>query len=93
MPSPEKPTTSTASRIVWITGISCVACCAVPLIGVLIGSATVAGLAIYSEEFAALVAVIGVSLLIIRRLTRKTGPACNLDGSCGPGKDAGEGRK
>lgn len=86
MPDASKPKTSFISRTAWITGIACVACCTVPLIGIAMGSAAIAGLSIYSERAAIVIAVIGVSVLLFKRLTRKEGPSCDLEGGCGPGK-------
>jgi hypothetical protein len=86
------PTPAT-TRIIWLTGIACVACCAVPLLGITIGSATIAGLAMYSEKAAAAVAAIGVGVLIFKRMTRKAGPACNLQGNCAPDKAAAKARE
>ena len=69
------------SRIALATGILCVACCAVPMIGVAVGSAAIAGLAVYSEKAAAAVAVLGITFLVFRRVTRRAAPSCDLD--CG----------
>ena len=68
-----------ASRIAWATGILCIACCALPLIGVAAGSAAISGLAVYSERAAAGVAVIGIALLAFRRVFRRAAPSCDLD--------------
>ena len=95
MPDASKPKPSFISRTAWITGIACVACCTVPLIGIAMGSAAVAGLSLHSEKAAIVVAVVGIAVVLFRRLTRQQGPSCNLDGGCGPGKvmaDKPEGR-
>jgi hypothetical protein len=86
MSNASKPKTSFISRTAWMTGIACVACCAIPLIGIAMGSAAVAGLSLYSEKAAFVVAVAGVAVVLFRRFTRQQSPSCNLDGSCGPGK-------
>jgi hypothetical protein len=86
------PGTSIGKRIAWITGIACVACCAVPSLGIAIGSASIAGLAMYSEKAAAAVAVVGLGFWMFKRLTRRTGPACDIDGSCRP-TEAGSGAR
>jgi hypothetical protein len=78
------PGISLGKRIARITGVACVACCAIPSLGIAIGSASIAGLAMYSEKAAAAIAVIGLAFLIFNRLTRRTGPACEIDGSCRP---------
>jgi hypothetical protein len=75
---------ATGRRIAWITGIACVACCAVPLVGVALGSAAVAGLAVYSERAAAVVALFGLAALVARRLMRRSGPSCDVNGPCNP---------
>lgn len=80
-----KPRFSVVNRIALASGIACAACCAVPLIAILVGSATVAGLAIYSEKAAAAFAVLGISVLLFRRLKKKAS-SCDVDGSCTPDK-------
>jgi len=72
---------SAVSRIALATGILCVACCALPVIGVALGSATIAGFAVYSEKAAAAVAVLGIAFLVIRHITRLGAASCDLD--CG----------
>ena len=72
------------SRIGWATGILCVACCALPLAGVALGSAALAGLAIYSERAAAFVALGGLLALVVRYVKRRSAPSCDLDCSAGP---------
>lgn len=81
---PKAPEISIGKRIAWTAGIACVACCAIPSLGIAIGSASIAGLAIYSDKAAAAVAVIGLGLWVFKRLTRRAGPACDIDGSCRP---------
>jgi len=78
------PEISIGKRIAWTAGIACVACCAIPSLGIAIGSASIAGLAIYSEKAAAAVVVIGAGFWIFKQLTRRTGPACQIDGNCKP---------
>lgn len=82
--TPTEPRTSFAARIALLTGIACVACCAIPLLGLAIGSAAIAGLAVYSETAAMAVAAIGVGILLFKRLTRQSGPTCAVDSPCGP---------
>ncbi len=81
--SSSKPT---LKRLAWATGALCVACCALPLIGVLAGSAALAGLAVYAEQAAVAVLAIGLALalliLAIRRLRQP--PACDVE--CGKGR-------
>lgn len=80
-----KPRASHGARIALLTGMACAACCAVPWLGLAIGSSAIAGLAVYSEQAALAVAVTGAGIMLFKRLTRKTGPACEVDGPCGPG--------
>ena len=63
------------------TGILCVACCTLPLIGLATGSAVLAGLAIYSEK--AVVAVLMLAAIALGYLffLRKKPRSCDLD--CG----------
>ena len=78
---------SNPKRIAWTTGILCVSCCAIPFIGVAVGSATLAAFAVYSEKVAVVVLAVGVALLAYKRFTRKTPPSCDLDCSCRPEPD------
>jgi hypothetical protein len=75
---------ATGRQIAWLTGIACVACCAVPLVGLALGSAAVAGLAVYSERAAIAVALVGAAALVLRRLARRSGPSCDVNGPCKP---------
>ena len=78
---------SPARRIAWATGILCVACCAVPLAGIAMGSAAIAGLAVYSEKAAIVVAALGLAAwLIYKRVRTKPAPSCDLDCGCRPEK-------
>lgn len=76
-------------RLAWITGALCVACCALPLIGALAGSAALAGLAVYAEQAAiavlALGLALGLAIFVIARLRRR--PTCHL--TCSKGSNAG----
>ena len=63
MPDLKNSKPSSLSRIAWTTGMLCVACCAVPFIGIAMGSAALAAFAIYSEEAAITIAVLGATLL------------------------------
>ena len=73
------PRPRSLSRIAWVAGILCVACCAIPFVGIAVGSATLAATALYSEKAAVAVAAIGAALLAYKRITRKTAPSCDLD--------------
>jgi predicted cobalt transporter CbtA len=73
MATVDKPKASMTQRIVWITGVACVACCAIPLLGIAVGSASVA-------------ALVGVAVLVVKRLTCKPAPSCDVDGPCAPAK-------
>lgn len=83
MSNVSKPVTSAVGRIALTTGIACVACCVVPMFGVIVGSTAIAGLAMYSEKVALAVVAIGVFALVVHRITRKAGPSCKVDGGCG----------
>jgi hypothetical protein len=87
------PEVSIGKRIAWTAGIACVACCAIPSLGIAIGSASIGGLAIYSEKAAAAIAVIGLGFWIFKRLTRRSGPACDIDGSCRPNPSKSESKR
>lgn len=76
-PSPER-------RILLTTGVACAACCAVPVVGLLLGSTAIAGLAFVFERLALVLAVIGVAVLLLRRRSRKTSAACEIGGACDP---------
>lgn len=81
-----KPKT-TSRRLAWVAGILCVGCCAVPLIGIAMGSAAVAGLAVYSEKIALAAAAMGlVAWLIYKRARNQQAPSCDLDCGCRPKK-------
>lgn len=73
----EKKQTVSGRRIVWITGLSCAACCALPLIGALIGSTALIGLAEYSETLAVVIAAFGVFLLVMNWKRKLSSAACN----------------
>ena len=75
---------SAVSKIAWATGIACVACCTLPLVGVALGSAAIAGLAVYSEKAAIIVAAVGIGVLIYKRFARRAAPSCDLDCAAGP---------
>ncbi len=78
---------SNPKRIAWTTGILCVSCCAIPFIGVAVGSATLAAFAVYSEKVAVVLLAVGIALLAYRRFPRKIPPSCDLDCSCRPEPD------
>jgi hypothetical protein len=83
-----KSNSQTGRRIAWLTGIACVACCTLPIIDIAVRSASIAGLAVYSEKAAIAAAVVGILVLVYKRLSQKSGPACDINGSCKP-KSAG----
>ena len=86
-----KPKTTTR-RLAWVAGILCVGCCAVPLIGIAIGSATLAGLAVYSEKIALAAAAMSlVAWLIYKRIRSQQSPSCDLDCSSRPKNRASQG--
>ena len=81
------------SRIAWVTGILCAACCAVPFAGFAFGSATIAAFAGYFEEAALAVVVLGVALLVYKLASRKKAPVCDLNCGCHPITKNGSGSK
>ena len=78
---------SSLSPIAWATGTLCIACCTIPFIGIAVGSATLAAFAIYSEEAAIAIAVLGATLLAYKFYFRRKAPSCELDGGCRPTPD------
>ena len=78
---------SSPKRLAWTTGILCVACCAVPLVGIAIGSTTLAAFAVYSEGAA--MAVLGMALLAYILISRRRAPSCDIDCSSRPKLDKG----
>jgi hypothetical protein len=68
----------------WITGIACVACCAMPLLGIGIGAAGVAGLSAHSELLGCIAAGLAIVAFLAWRLRRRNAPACKVDGACKP---------
>jgi glucan phosphoethanolaminetransferase (alkaline phosphatase superfamily) len=72
----------TAKRLAWLSGILCVLCCTIPILGVAVGSATLAGAAAFFESAAAaFVAAAGV-LLAVWLYRRRRAPACHLHCGC-----------
>lgn len=71
-------------RIAAAAGILCVACCALPVIGLAIGSAALIGLAVYAERAVWVFAAIGLVAFAIRRYAHRDAPACDLDCSARP---------
>lgn len=76
-PSPER-------RILLTTGIACAACCAVPVVGILLGSTAIAGLAFFFERLALVLALVGAVALFPRRRARNAAAACEIGGACDP---------
>lgn len=78
------PNHARSKKIASWAGILCIACCAVPIIGIVMGSAALAGLAVYTER-AVLVILIGVTaLLAYQFFARKKPGSCGMDCSCRP---------
>ena len=65
--------------LAWITGTACVACCALPLLALALGSTALAGLALFLEPLAATLALLTAALLAWRWWARRRAPACDLD--------------
>lgn len=70
--------------MIWLVGGACAACCAFPVLGVIMGSAAMAGLAMFFERAALGVAAIAAGILLFKWLVRKPGPACKCAGACRP---------
>ena len=75
---------SRLKRIASWAGILCIACCTAPLIGIAIGSAGLAGLAIYSEKAVAVILIVAASLFAYLLFVRRNPPSCGLDRSRRP---------
>lgn len=80
---------SSSSRTAWIMGILCVSCCAIPFVGIALGSATLAAFSIYSENAAIAIAVLGAALLAYKFISRSKAPSRDLDCGCRPTSDKG----
>lgn len=78
---------SNPKRIVWVTGIMCVACCAIPFIGIAVGSTALAAFSFYSEGVAIAIAVTGMALLAYIFISRRKAPSCDLGCGCRPNAD------
>ena len=80
---------SSPRRKVWVMGILCAACCAVPLVGIAFGSAAIAALSTFSVGAAIAVAVVGGTLLAYKYIFRRKASACDIGCDCHPmpGKD------
>lgn len=71
-------------RLIWLTGGLCIACCALPLIGVWVGSTLLAGLAIYAEKAVLGILIVAGGFFAYRAWRAKHSPSCDLDGPCKP---------
>ena len=71
-------------RIASWAGVLCIACCTLPLIGMAIGSAALAGLAIYSEKAVAGILIVAAVWLAYLYFARRNPPSCDLDCGCRP---------
>ena len=74
-----------AKRIAWLTGMLCAACCAIPLIAIVIGSASLAGLALYAEKAVLAVVATGAGILVYLLIARRKAAkalACAVDCGC-----------
>ena len=74
-------------RIAWITGLLCAACCAVPVAALVLGSASLAALAVYPDKVAIAVLAAGLTLLAYAHYRRNKNPSCDLDCSFRPEPD------
>jgi len=54
------------SRIAGLTGILCIACCALPYVGMLVGLTIGSGLAIYLEKLSVFIFFVGVSIIVLK---------------------------
>jgi len=78
---------SSHKRIAWAAGILCVGCCAAPIVGLVIGSASLAAFAVYFDKTVIALAVLGVALFVYKFASRRKAPACELDCGCRPTPD------
>ena len=78
------PNRSRSKRIASWVGILCITCCAVPLMGIVIGSAILAGLAVYTEKAVLAVLTGAAALLAYQFFIRKKPRSCDIDCSCRP---------
>ena len=86
-----KPKTTTR-RLAWVAGILCAGCCAVPLVGIAMGSAAVAGLAVYSEKIALAAAAVSlVAWLVYTRTRSQRAASYDLECGCGKKQEASQG--
>jgi len=81
MPDFSKLKSSAAARLAVLTGLACVACCSMPLLGAALGSALVAGLGWYFDLAAMVLAGLAVGAFMLSILKRKPA-ACDIDGAC-----------
>lgn len=82
-----KVKSSSHKRIAWAAGILCVVCCAAPIIGLAIGSASLAAFAFYFDKAVIALAVVGVALFVYKFASRRKAPACELNCGCRPTPD------
>ena len=80
----KKPTSSSSNRAVWLTGILCVACCTIPLVGIVMGSATLAAFAFYAEGIAIAMLALGTAWFGYKYISRRKAAACDVDCGCRP---------
>lgn len=63
--------------LVWLTGSACVACCALPVLALALGSTALTGLAFFLEPLASGLALATATLLAWRAWRKRQAPACN----------------
>lgn len=68
-----------ARGLAWLTGTACVACCALPVLALALGSTALAGLAFFLEPLASGLALATAALLAWRAWRKRQAPACDLD--------------
>lgn len=65
---------------VWLAGSLCIACCSIPLLGILSGAMVLGSWALYLENVIAVLLVLAVSgFLLYKYVSRKSAAACRLD--------------
>ena len=87
MPNISSDSRTGQKRIAWITGLLCAACCAVPVAALVLGSASLAALAVYADKVAIAVLAAGLTLLAYAHYRRNKNPSCDLDCSFRPEPD------
>lgn len=71
----------TTKRLAWTAGAACVGCCAIPVLAIVLGFTSIAGLGVYFEQ-AALGFFVASLTLFLYLAYRKMQRYCKTDCSC-----------